>query len=269
MTKYLCSIINFEFAIFDNVIDSFVGQKVLISYLDLEITGQVQSCSIANTKVALFGDASGFGVKDTVGVFFDSFVEMPLSPSILGRQLNFFGSPIDDLPPIVPILKLDNFYVETKAGLNKNAEIVGQNDWLIKSNSFEIQKGQIKTLESLDQILDLLEIDNLVLIFVEIDYQSKIFNNIQYRLKQNQLDQVTVFLKSQSYQDIDRCVPSVSQVSKYLANHLGFDVLIIASNEKLMSQLPQLNSKNFYFADQLDQLVGFGVQSSVSLIKLQ
>ena len=62
MTKYPCSLINFEFAVFDNVIDSFIGQKVLVKHLDNEITGQVESCSVVNTKVKLFGDISGFTV---------------------------------------------------------------------------------------------------------------------------------------------------------------------------------------------------------------
>lgn len=265
MTKYPCSLINFKFAIFDNVVDSFIGQKVLIKHNDNEIIGQVDCCSIVSTKVTLFGDVTGFNTLDTIGIFFDNFIEMPLSPSILGRQLDFFGSPTDDLPHIIPVLKSSNFYLEIQPNLIKNGEIVGKNDWLIKSDNFEIQKGQIKNIESIDQLLPLLEISNLALILVELDYQSKKFINIKDLLKQNELDQVTVFFKSQSHSDLVVSPLTISQTAKYLADQLGFDVLILVSNSELLNQV---QSNDFYFAQKLEQLVRFGATNSISLINL-
>lgn len=265
MTKYKCSLINFEFAIFDNVADSFIGQKVIVKCLDKEIIGYVDSCTIISTKVKLFGDAKGFGAVATTGIFLDSLIEIPLSPSILGRKLDFFGNPIDNLPPIIPITKLDSFYIKTIDSTYKSSEIVGQNDWLIKSQDFEIQKGQSKTIASIDILIPLLNISNLVLIIVELDYQSKKTSILQNLLKQNELEQVTVFFKSQNQNDILVSAFTVSQVANYLSNHLGFDVLILASNADL---LQNNKSNNFYFTQKLEQIVSFGVNNSVSLIKI-
>ena len=265
MIKYPCSLINFEFATFDGVVDSFIGQKVIIKCLDNEIIGCVDCCSIASTTVKLFGDARGFLLDDIIGIFIDSFIEMPLSPSILGRQLDFFGMPLDDLPFIISVAKPPTFYQHNQTITSRNAQIVGENDWLIRSENFKIQKGQTKNLESIDTLVPLLEISNLALVIVELDYCSKITSYIKNLLGHNNLDQVSVFFQSQSQSDVAISAFTISQAANYLCDQLGFDVLILVFNNHV---LEKAQSNNFYFANKLEQIASFGASSSISVINL-
>jgi hypothetical protein len=265
MIKYYCTKINLEFAFFDSVVESFIGQKVLIKCDEIEIFGFVDNCTLEQTRVKIFGDVSGFILSKTIGNFYDCFVEMPLSPSILGRKLDFFGNPLDELPPIIPITKTADFYLQPKKGDILNSEIVSENDWLIKSQEFNIQKGQVKACGDLDLILPLLGISNLSLLILELDSKSKQFKNLPEKLETNNLDKITIWMKSINQNDISIAPFCVSQVVKYLSAQLGFDVLILVSNSQL---LDNNHTNNFYFASTIDQLASFDVGNSVTVIKI-
>jgi hypothetical protein len=265
MTKYPCSLINFEFATFDDVVDSFIGQKVVVKCDDREVIGRVQSCSLQNTTVKLFGDVAGFVVNDTVGVFGDGYIQLPLSPSILGRHLDFFGQPLDDLQPVISISNPTSPYRQNQSLVQKDSQITGKNDWLINSDSFKIQKGQSKSVESIETLLRLLEISNLVLLVVELDFQSKSLAIIQKLIHQNQLDKVTVFFQSQAQNDIQISSPLVSQAANYLSVQLGFDVLILVSSTNL---LDNAKPDDFYFTQKFEQLVSSGPPGSISVINI-
>jgi hypothetical protein len=265
MTKYPCSVINFEFAIFNDVVDSFIGQKVIVKYDDREAVGHVQSCSLQNTIVKLFGDVVGFNVNDAVGVFTDDLIQMPLSPSLLGRRLDFFGQPLDYLQPIIAISKPTSNYRQNQSITQKDGQIIGANDWLINSDSFKIQKGQSKSIESIQTLLPLLEISNLVLVIVELDFQSKFLAKLQKLVNQNQLDKVTIFFQSQSQNDIQISPSSVSQAANYLSVQLGFDVLVLVSSGNLLGNS---KSDDFYFNQKFEQLVSSSPQGSISVINI-
>lgn len=265
MTKYPCSQISFEYAIFEQVVDTFIGQKVILQCLSCEVIGHVQSCSLSSTNVKLFGDVSGFVISQTQGVFVDEYIQLPLSPSILGRQLDFFGEPLDGLQPIIGISKpITNFRQDTNT-TQKDGQLIGVNDLLINTESFKIQKGQSKKAKSIETILPLLEIANLALVIVELDFESKYLVSFQQLVQQNELDKVTICFQSQSYNDIQISANSVSQVANYLAIELGFDVLILVSNSSL---LDNLKSDGFYFAQKFEQMTSANAPGSISVINL-
>jgi ASC-1-like (ASCH) protein len=265
MTKYPCSSIDLKFAFFDNVVDSFIGQKVIVSFLDNEVIGQVYSCTLEQVKVKLFGDIKSFRVSQTHGNFIDSFIEIPLSPSLLGRQIDLFGNPIDDLPPIIPISKTASFYIEPKLNSGIKSEIVSDKDWLIKTEAFSVQKGEVKTYKNFNDLLQLLNISNLVLLVVELDYQSKKFKNVQQDLKENNLDQISIFIMSDSQNSLSAAPYCISQVANYLSNQLGFDVLIAVSHCELLNNA---DTNGFYFMQHMDQLARFQAGNSITVINI-
>jgi hypothetical protein len=265
MTKYPCSSISLEYAFFSNITDSFIGQRVVVTHLETEIIGRVDSCSLEQTKVRLYGDVAGFVTSKTVGSFLDSFLEIPLSPSLLGRHLDFFGNPLDALAPVVPVSKSPSFYVKTKIDTKLKSEIVSEKDWLIDSKDFRIQKGEVKSYSDFDTLLPLLSISNLALIVVELDYQSKKFKNLQQDLTDNNLDQISIFSQSQSQNDISIAPFCISQVANYLASQLGFDVLILVAHSQL---LQNTDNNPFYFVSQIDQLASFEANNSITVIKI-
>jgi hypothetical protein len=265
MTKYPCSSINLEHAFFKNVADCFIGQKVLLSSLDKEIIGQVESCSLEDIKVKLFGNVDGFILSKTTGNFIDSFVEIPLSPSLLGRQLDFFGNPIDGLPFVIPVSKVKNFYLDKTPYHGIKSEIVGEKDWLIKTESFSIQKGEVKSYKDFPSILPILNISNLALLIVELDYRSNKFKNLQQDLVENSLYDISIFIKSKSFNDVAAAPFCLSQVANYLSNQLNFDVLIVVSNSEL---LQDKDINKFYFIQNIEQLARFEASHSITIIKI-
>lgn len=265
MTKYPCNSISLEYAVFNDVVDSFIGQKVIINCLDKEIIGQVESCDLQQAKVRLFGNVNRFVVSKTTGNFMEGFVEIPLSPSILGRQLDFFGNSVDDLPPIIPVSKTVSFYTKLEVNIANKSQIVSDKDWLIVSEDFKIQKGDVKSHKDFSTLLPLLSISNIALLVVEMDYQSKKFKNLQQLLVDNNLDQISIFFQSQSQNDIALAPSCISQVANYLASHLGFDVLIVVAHSE---QLKNTNINEFYFARNIEQLASIDANNSITIINL-
>jgi hypothetical protein len=262
MNKQQCSLLNLDFAYFQNVSDVFIGQKVSIKCLDKDIVGRVFSAGTDGVQVQLFGDVSGFVLDKTFGVFEDCFIEIPLSPSILGRRIDIFGNALDDLAPIIPVTKSQNLYTPTKPQSHKD-QLVGDNDWIIRAQDFELQKGQVKSYEDFKKLLPSMDLSNLVLILVGTDSMSSDYSNLFVDLAANDLDKVSLIIQSTNIKDLDLLPFTTFQVSSYFSGELSFDVLVIVMDSDLM---PSKSQSNFYFVNSFEQLATFEDKGSVSVI---
>jgi hypothetical protein len=262
MNKYPCNLLNLDFAYFKNVTDVFIGQKVVVKCLDKDVVGRVFSAGIENVQVQLFGDVSGFILEKSIGIFEDRFIEIPLSPSILGRRINIYGDALDGLAPIIPVVRSKNFYTPSLM-LGKKDQLVGQADLLIKIEEFQIQKGQVKSFKSFKNLLPELSMANLSLVIVGVDSVSSEYENILTELQANELDKVSVIIQSQNTKDLDLLPFSTFQVTSYFANELDFDVLVLVLDSDLM---PYKNQSNFYFVNSFEQLATNNGKGSVTII---
>jgi hypothetical protein len=262
MNKHQSNLLNLDFAYFQNVNDVFIGQKVSIKCLDKDVVGRVFSASKDSIAVQLFGDVSGFVLDKTFGVFEDSFIEIPLSPSILGRRIDIFGNALDDLSPIIPVTKSQNLYTPIKLQSHKD-QLVGENDWIIRTQDFELQKGQVKSYADFKKLLPAMDLSNLVLILVGTDSMSNDYASIFADLVANDLDKVSLVIQSSNIKDLELLPFTTFQVSSYFAGELGFDVLVIVMDSDLM---PQVNQSNFYFVNSFDQLTISDDKGSISVI---
>jgi F0F1-type ATP synthase alpha subunit len=263
MNKYPCILLSEKVAFFGSVADTFIGQKVILRCNAMDVIGRVLVAGVDSTEVQLFGNVNGFVLDKTVGVFCDSFIEISLSPSLLGRVLDTFGEPLDGLPAIVPVTKSKNIY---KIPVNKPAQsdLIDESYWIYKTESLSLQKGQVVSLDKFNDILPLLSSSNLILVFVELDSQSRQVASIKKSITEYDLENVTLFLQSTCVNDLELLPFSVFQIANYFSKNLMFDVLIVILDSYL---LENPKSDNFYFVNSFEQLADGNSEGSISIIK--
>jgi hypothetical protein len=262
MNRYPCNLLNLDFAYFKNVTDAFIGQKVVIKCEDRDIVGRVFSAGIDLTEVQLFGDVSGFMLEKSTGIFEDNFIEIPLSPSILGRRLDIYGNALDGKAPVIPVVRSKLFYTPSSIKISKD-QIVGEDSWLINTEGFKIQKGQVKPCQDFKKLLSDMNMANLVLVIAGVDSFGNIYDQLITDLGVNELDKVSVIIESQSYKDIELLPFTIYQVANYLADELSFDVVVAVLDSDLM---PSKNQSNFYFVNSFEQIASNNGRGSVTVI---
>jgi hypothetical protein len=110
----------------------------------------------------------------------------------------------------------------------------------------------------------LLSSSNLILVFVELDSQSRQVASIKKSITEYDLENVTLFLQSTCVNDLELLPFSVFQIANYFSKNLMFDVLIVILDSYL---LENPKSDNFYFVNSFEQLADGNSEGSISIIK--
>ncbi len=227
ITQYL---VYFNFNIQANIygfLGVFLGQKVVLCCDDTRVTGRVVVASIKQVIVEVFGDLSGFILSKTKAVFMTDQLEFPLSPTLLGRRLNFLGYPNDQMSSVLPIYKnqdLTYTAISTTQTVQTKSEEYIVEGILPKGEMVKINKSEINTA------INLLDNPNLVLIFALLDVKLLINEQIINNLKAQNLDKISLILEPNDSSPTNCqhlfCQEALTQTSQYFAQELGFDVLV-------------------------------------------
>lgn len=210
----------------------FLGQKVVLCYGNIRVTGRVMFADIHSVVVEVFGDLDGFILSETRGIFMPEKLEFPLSPTLLGRKLDFLGSPLDQMSSVLPIFKVQNLLTNT-AQIKSKEYIIDKilpKGELIKINNLE-----------LDTITKLLDNPNIALILGFLNKHSLTNDLIIDNLKQQNLDKISLILESNTSSVTNLqflfCLEALTQTSRYFAQELGFDVLVFITDFNSLDSL--------------------------------